>query len=241
VWLLLCSSTDAPALWAYQGLRRFGVAPLELVFAEGLARADRWDHRLDAHGVHLTVTLADGRVIDASRVRGVMNRLITPSPMCTFWTAAQDSEYVQSELHAFYLSWLKSLPGIVINKPTGTGLCGSWMHPSEWTFRAARAGLKTRCYRQEARREPERFATHAKTGRLIAFQGEVFGSPPPEGIKTACTKLAEDAGAEMLGIDFQVDASGQWIFSDATPCPDLSLGGMPLLSRLANVLQDARP
>ena len=244
MWLVLCSSTDVPALWAYQGLSRLGFGPLELVLTDGLARASHWEHRLDARGIHLNLTLADGRVIDASQIRGAVNRVLFPSTI-TQWAASPDWDYVQAELHAFYLSWLNSLPGVVLNRPTATGLCGSWLHASEWALRAGRAGLTTRCYQQAAERSPEHCgmppAADATVRRVIAFHGQVFGSPVPPAVANGCTKLAQDVETALLGIDFQVDPRGEWIFSNASPCPDLSLGGMPLLRCVAQVLQEARP
>jgi hypothetical protein len=192
----------------------------------------------------LNVTLEDGRVIDASRVRGAVNRVLGPCPAFAGWEAAPDSGYMQAELHAFYLSWLKSLPGLLINRPAATGLCGPWLHASEWTLRAVRAGLKTRRYRHEAR--PGRSSAPPAAGsaasrQVIAFGGRVFGAAVPDELAAGCRRLADDAGTAVLGIDFHVDPSGHWLFADATPCPDLSLGGMPLLRRMAALMQETRP
>jgi hypothetical protein len=244
MWLVLCSSTDVPALWAYQGLRQLGFGPLELVLTDGLARASHWEHRLDARGIHLNFTLADGRVIDATRIRGAVNRVLFPSTIPE-WAVSPDRDYVQAELHAFYLSWLNSLPGVVLNRPTATGLCGSWLHASEWALRAGRAGLTTRRYQQAAQDSPEHGGVppvaDASVRRVIAFHGQVFGAPVSRGVANGCIKLAQDVETALLGLDFQVDPGGQWNFCDASPCPDLSLGGMPLLRSVAQVLQEARP
>jgi hypothetical protein len=249
MWLVLCSSTDFPALWAYQGLNQLGFGPLELVLVDGLSQASRWEHRLDARGIHLNFTLADGRVIDASQIRGAVNRVLFPSTMinqaATPSDSDSDSDYIQAELHAFYLSWLKSLPGVVLNRPTATGLCGSWLHASEWALRAGRAGLTTRRYQQAARDSPEHCGippvADAEVRRVIAFDGQVFGSPVPRDVANGCIKLAQEVETALLGIDFQVDPREEWVFCDATPCPDLSLGGMPLLRSVARVLQEALP
>jgi len=244
MWLVLCSSTDVSALWAYQGLCQLGFGPLELVLAEGLNHAIRWEHRLDARGIHLKLTLADGRVIDVSQVRGAVNRVLFPAPL-TRWAASADYDYIQAELHAFYLSWLKSLPGVVLNRPTATGLCGAWLHASEWAFRAGRAGLPMRPYRQGAQERPEpgdrRPLAEAPSRRVIVFDDQVFGAPVPADVVRGCKKLARAVDTAILGIDFRVDACGQWQFCDATPCPDLCVGGLPLLQSLARVLQAAHP
>jgi hypothetical protein len=228
-------------LWAYDGLSRLGVAPLELVLVEDLFHATRWEHRLDADGTHLNFTMADGRRIDASRVRGAINRVLAPAPMSSQGTA--DADYIQAELYAFYLSWLKGLGGLVVNRATATGLCGPWLHASQWTLCAGRSGLQTRRYRQGAALHSPSSAARTTDGglrRVVTFQGELFGSEVPASVAQGCARLADAADIAMLGIDFEVDASGRWLFADATPCPDLTVGGLPLLRALAQTMQEVR-
>jgi len=241
MYLVLCSSYDSPALWAYEGLKQLGVAPIELVLAESLALASQWEHRLDRNGTHLKIVLADGRVICGSRVRGTINRLHAPSPRIAQQAVDSDREYAQSELQAFYLSWLNGLPGVVINRPTPVGLCGAWYHASEWASRASRAGLRITRHRQSGHDNPDQsyqrplphgIAKHT----VIAFRGEVFGREVSRPIADACVRLASSAKAELLGVDMYLDVDGQWTFAHASTSPDLSLGGAPLLMRLAQEL-----
>ena|ERR1700678_1237868 len=243
MWLVLCSSSDPSGLWIYQGLKQLGVAPLELVLAEWLAYGAQWEHRLDGPSTHLKIVLPDGRVLCSSRIRGAINRLIAPPAAQAQRAAESDKDYAQAELQAFYLSWLNGLPGVIINRPTAVGLCGSWYHPSEWACRASRAGLPVPTYRQTGHDAPELSyrslaPAGARTLNVIAFRGEVFGGALPESIVRGCTKLAEDVQAEMLGIEFCAAENGQWTFSNATPCPELSTGGMPLVQRLAQALTE---
>jgi hypothetical protein len=243
MWLVLCSSSDPAGLWVYEGLRQLGVAPLELVLAEALAFGSRWEHRLDASGTHIKIVLPDGRVLCSSRIRGAINRLLTPSPGIALQAVASDKDYAQAELQAFYLSWLKGLPGIVVNRPTAMGLCGSWFHPSEWAYRASRAGLPAPVYRQSAHDVPDhchrsRVPEGAAKQNVIAFRGEVFGGQVPDTLVRACAKLAQEAEAEMLGIELYAAENGDWTFASATPCPDLSAGGNSLLQRLAQALTE---
>jgi hypothetical protein len=240
MFLVLCSSSDRSGLWVYQGLRQLGVA-VELVLSEWLAYGSQWEHRLDSNGTHLRIALPDGRVICSSRVRGAINRLLAPAPGVAQQAAASDRDYAQAELQAFYLSWLKGLPGMMINRPTSVGLCGSWYHTSEWTCRAYRAGLPVQPYRQSAHDAPERaYLSPAPEGaarlNLIAFHGQVFGGEVSDPIARACTKLALDAEAELLGIEMYGDRNGDWTFANATPYPDFSLGGQPLLESVAQNL-----
>jgi hypothetical protein len=238
MWLVLCASSDPSGLWVYEGLRQMGVAPVELVLAEWLACGSQWEHRLDANGTHLKITLQDGRVLCSSRIRGAINRLMAPFPGIVERAAASDKEYAQAELQAFYLSWLHGLPGIVINRPSAIGLCGSWFHPSEWVIRADRAGLPTPVYRQSGHDSPDKgYRSLPPDGaailRLITFGGEVFGGQVPETTSRACVRLALEAKTEMLGVELYAARNGEWTFANATPCPDLSAGGKPLLERLA--------
>ncbi len=254
MYLVLCSATDASGLWAYEGLKHLGVAPLELVLAESLAQpATRWEHRIDRSGAHIKIALPDGRVLCGSRIRGAINRLTGPSPMIAQQAADSDREYAQAELQAFYLSWLNGLPGLVLNRATPSGLCGAWHHASEWAMLAGRAGLPVRAYRQSASDAPEQFyMPRAPEGvvpySFIAFAGEVFGGELygvqlPEPVVQACARLANDAKAQVMGTDLYLDGhgldtEGRWSFASATPSPDLRVGGMPLLRRIAEELTE---
>jgi len=152
-----------------------------------------------------------------------------------------DSDYVQAEMYAFYLSWVNALPGVVINRPTPLGLCGPWYHASEWVYRASRVGLRTPQYRLSGRESlATTFNTLAPAGattiNVITLGGKVYGGYLPKATAGACSDLAEDAGADLLGITLYLDNDHNWTFAGAVPMPDLAVGGMPLLSALANQL-----
>jgi hypothetical protein len=243
MWLVLCSSSDPSGLWVYEGLRQLGVAPLELILAEWLGYGSQWEHRLDGSGTHLKIVLPDGRVLCSSRIRGAINRLLVPPAGIAQRAAASDKEYALAELQAFYLSWLNGLPGLVINRPTAVGLSGSLYHASEWVYRAARAGLPAPAYRQSGHDGAERgYSSLAPEGvaklQVITFGGEVFGGRVAEPIARACAKLAQEAETEMLGIELYATENSEWTFANATPYPDLSVGGAPLLQRLAQAFNE---
>jgi hypothetical protein len=241
MWLVLCSSSDTSGLWVYEGLRQLGVGPIELVLSESLAFGRRWEHRLESSATQFRVTLPDGRVLCSSRIRGAINRLLAPAPGIEQQAAISDREYAQAELQAFYLSWLQGLPGVVINRPGAVGLCGPWYHTSEWVCRASRAGLKAPVYRQTATDIAEGgYASltpdGATTINVIAFRGQVYGGRVAEPVARACTRLAQEARTELLGIELRASQNGEWTFAGATPCPNLEVGGMPLLRSLAQAL-----
>jgi hypothetical protein len=252
MWLVLCSSSDAAALWAYQGLQQLGLAPLHLVTAESLACAARWEHRVDSGASEVKITLSNGQIIESAKIRGVLNRLHAPHEFTALRAVAPDRAYAQAELQAFYLSWLHALPGAVINRPSPLGLSGPWLHASEWTLRASRAGLRTCTYRQRShdaaeelqpapcrtfngeraiRERASRERTMARS--VIALHGRIFGGALPADVEKACSRLAADVETEMLGIQLNPCGNREWAFAGANPAPDLRMGGAPLLMHLA--------
>ena len=240
MWLILCSSDDKPALWAYQNLKALGLAPLQLVTAEMLACSLRWQHSLGKNGANVAIGLADGCTIHSGRVRGVLNRL-TSIPMLHLQIAKPgDREYAAQELTAFFTSWLYALPPPVLNQPTPQGLCGSNLHASEWIALAARAGLPTAKYSQTSRQPLEQINTDGKfvpravpTKTLIAVGRHVVGHPASRDMQQGCCRLAQLSRTALLGIHFSLGRAGAWTFAGATPFPDLRLGGRDLIAALA--------
>lgn len=247
MWLVLCHTTDVAALWAYQGLKARELAPLELISAESLTYSLCWAHRIGAAGTDVEITLADGRAIRSDHVRGVLNRLLFV-PLEHWRSATQgDRDYVQQELTAFYASWLYSLPCPVINRPTALSLAGSWRHPSEWNWLAARAGLPTSVYRQSslnlATETPgDSGSSPAGTRRETVFTlaDRFIGPAATAELREGCLHLAELSGTTLLGIEFNVDTHGEWLFVNATPTPNLILGGSALLNEIQLALERPR-
>jgi hypothetical protein len=244
MWLVLCTSNDVAALWAYQGLKAGGLAPLELVRAEVLAYSVHWEHRLGADGVHVAITLADGRRIRSDTLRGVLNRLSWAPPEHLVMAHPGDRDYATQELTAFYLSWLYALPGPVLNQPTPQGLSGQWRHVSEWVWLASKAGLPTPEYRQSSHDyldemgvERRLVPTSTPVNTVLVVAEHVVGAPAPPDILKGCQRLAELSRTELLGVEFAAGSAGPWTFTGATPWPDLRLGGQALLDVLASVLR----
>lgn len=238
MWLVLCAANDLAALWAARGLTNAGLQPLEIVTAEALAYNRRFEHRLTRGQPSVNITLMDGRVIKGATVRGTLNRLQF-IPSAHLRTAnAKDRQYAEQEILALYLSWLHGLPGAMVNRPAPQGLCGAWRHPSEWNRLAARAGLPTSPYRQsESHAAPSLYSETPSTNQMvIVVQGHCCGPRLPEAIDAACARLAELAATDLLGVDFHLTPTGEWIFSKATPFPDLRLGGPEVLTTLAQAL-----
>lgn len=241
MYLVLCSTYDSSAHWAYQGLKDLGLEPLELITADHLAYAPFWEHRVGKDGAQVRIGLADGRTVSTPEIRGVVNRLLGAPPDLTRLAASTDREYADAELAALYTSWVHALPNS-INRPTPQGLCGSWRHTSEWVLLASQAGLATPPYRQNAKSKPESgYASLAPDGapitRVIALRERLFGAPTPAEVAESCRRLRAAAQTELLGIEFFATPAGEWTFAFATPYPDLMLGGPPLLEALAEELK----
>jgi hypothetical protein len=235
MWLVLAESTDAAAAWAAAGLARRGLRPLHVVTGEQLGSTLRWEHRVGAGPPSVDVTLADGRRVRSAEVRGTLNRLIAVPAAAVARVERADREYARSELFALYASWLHALPGRVINPPSALGLSGRWRAATEWTALAAQAGLAV----EPVRMSGDRSAGGAPVGRrsdatVIVAARQVVGAPLPAEARQACVRLAELADTPLLGIELARGCS----FVDASPWPNLTAGGEPLLDALAAALME---
>jgi hypothetical protein len=238
MYLVICSATDLPALWAYRGLKARGLAPLELIHAETLARSLRFEHRLGAAGVDIRIALPDGRTIGNHTIHGVLNRLAWLQLDQLPWVDSDDRDYATQELTAFFLSWLHAVSRPVVNRATPQGLAGQWRHGSEWVSLAARAGLPTQSYRQTSRDSGDAWEWPNKplaAQTVLVIADRTFGAPAPAALLRGCLGLARLAETELLGIDFAVSEEGSWSFAGATALPDLRLGGEALLDILASL------
>jgi hypothetical protein len=237
MWLVLCTSDDLPALWAARGLAARGLQPLEIVTAEALMYNRSFEHRLVAGKASVRITLADGRVIDSATVRGTLNRIQTV-PFLHLRAQPADRQYAEQELFALYLSWLDALPGKMLNRPTPRSLCGEWRHPAEWAWLANQAGLPASVYGQsDVREAPAPRIPAPSTRSIVVVDGICCGASAPPDIAAGCSRLSEISAIPLLGIDFHVSRSDQWVFTSATPMPVLQLGGDKLQDALVSFLR----
>jgi hypothetical protein len=246
MWLLLSEKTDAAALWAYQGLKDRGFAPLEWITPQSLNPSVQWNHRLGEKGNNVQITLADGRKIDNETIQGVINRLVSVPFEWQGLMHPDDREYAIQELTAFYISWLHVLPCPMFNRPTPQGLCGQWRHPSEWLLLAAQAELPTPPYHMSS--DSTKDVTdwsldlpYASSVHTVFVVGDrVIGVPANSPMRSQCQHLAQLSGTQLLGVDFAIAPTKNWLFTGATPFPDLRLGGVDLLDMLFEILQSER-
>lgn len=237
MWLVICSLDDKGGLWAYEGLRRRDLRPLELITAEVLGCALRWEHRLE-HGEVLTrFTLADSRSFDSKEIRGTLNRLQRAPAYHLNSSAAEDRDYSWQEFHAFFLSWLAGLPGVVLNPAQPAGLAGPWLHPSEWRWRAVQAGLPVVPYKHSLDAPPAMEDAHQGYQPPLAPShawvcGNHVVGQLPEALHEASRALARNAGCPLLQLGFDP----QWRFLTASTEADLRSGGDALLNAIARTL-----
>jgi hypothetical protein len=237
--LIFCEPFDHAALWAAARLRERGIST-ELITADDLAAAERWEHRVGASGATIEIQLADGRRVSGGETRGVLNRLSFLPAAWLQRIGGPDRDYAVQEMYALYISWLHALPGPVLNPPQPQGLCGNWRHRSMWSALAGRAGLPTPPYRQSSDDDPSlAWQPQSLPAPVTAFTvGSHVVAPPvlPLALHDACRRLSEVAGAPLLGVDFTLDPYGAWCFAEASVMPDLMRGGEPLIDAIAETL-----
>lgn len=203
---------------------------------ESLAWGAKWEHRLGTIPPSCRITLRDGRKLDTALLRGTINRLICVPPSAVALARPEERQYVLQELTSLFMSWLYGLPGVVLNRATPQGLGGDWKHSSQWSVLAANAGLSVYPYRLAASTRMDRDVIHTPIERLTFFVllgSQVVGPEAPPRVTEACRRLARLSGEGLIGIELTKD----FHFVDASPMPDLRLGGAPFLDALAGVLK----
>jgi hypothetical protein len=214
---------------------------VDIVTAPVLEAALTWRHGISADGAAgVAIQLADGRRISSDEPAGVLNRISHVPRSRVDRVGGADSDYAAMEMNALFLSWLEALPGPLVNPPTPQGLCGRWRHPSEWAVLAARVGLGAAPYRQSHDSDPDSaWLVPPRPGATTVFAvGDSAVAAPhvPSHARDGCVRLARLAGEVLLGVDLIQGPAGIWQATGASPTPDLTRGGEPLIDALAHVL-----
>jgi hypothetical protein len=234
MWLVLCHTNDASALWAFNGLKARGMRPIELVTAETLAFSLRWEHRIGANGTSIRIELPDGRVLDNERIHGVLNR-IQFVPMSHWrWASDQERDYVQQETYAFYTSWLNAFSCPILNPATPLGLCGAWLSEARWLKLAAQVNLPVPAYTSDSARP---ICSPQRTVLVAGTAVEPAGLPAV--VEEGCRKLACLSETPLLAIGFSLNPDGAWEFRGANPVPDLRAFGEKSLDCIQAGLEKA--
>ncbi|MER7112090.1 hypothetical protein [Streptomyces sp. NPDC000229] len=231
MWLVLCDREDQAARWVGTELRERGLDPVELVDSGTLTRSVRSVHRIEEDRASFEITLPDGRTLASDDVEGVLNRLTYAPVEHLVFASEADTRYAVAEVSALVLSWLQCLAPVTVNRPSPLGLCGAWRSPAEWSVLAAGAGLPVAPLRLSS--EGGTTATTKAAARTVVVLGEhVFGCGAIPALRPACRRLARAAGADLLGVDLELDEKHGARFAGATLLPDLRIAGTALVARL---------
>lgn len=239
MWLALCDTRDAAALWAIAGLRRRGLSPLIAVTPGALVLSRRLAHEIRDGRAHSRFTLPDGREVACDDVCGVLNRWRALPLEHLAGATTEDSRYAVQEIHAIVLSLLAGFGERAINAPTPQGLAGHERAPAEWTLLAGRAGLPTLPFRMTSDAPPSLIAG-GQVASVVVLDDDVHLAAArlrlPTDLHPACVALRRLAGVRVLGVDLHRGSDDTWWFRGATPVPDWRIGGEPLLDGLLAAL-----
>ena len=227
MWLVLTDSADESGLWAYSRLRSRSRGQTHILLLEELDHTTTtWTHDVGRQGTRTRVQLADGRRVEESGRGAVLNRLSrAPWALLTAGPPVE-AAYATSELHAFAMSWIRSLAPVVVNAPTAQGLSGRWRPALHWRALAVQAGLPVVPLHLSST-EPATPEDAGPSAVVLAVGGELVGASAPPAVRGAVRRLALLADTAILGLRFSgaEPAAGGWRLLDATPQPDLRSAG----------------
>ena len=235
--VILTHAQDAAALWLHAALSTLAIDDVELVAVEQLVYSRRIIHRLDRTGDRGAIHLADGRVMRAEAITGLINR-VQYLPTQHFATAeASDRAYATQELSAFMLAWLDSIAGRVINPAVPFALDGGAFQPETVVHLAAAAGLPTTTWRVGTN-GPESGATPTLpvSHTAIVLDGRLFGAPLASHLQDGCRQLAALLGVPLLQVLLHRSDQNEWRFVGASGATDFRIGGRPFAAAIARAL-----
>lgn len=237
--LVLAHGFDESAFWAFSRLRARCRDRVELVLAESLDPAvTSWTHRVDSDQAGVEVRSNSGIVLRSRGAGAVLNRLTWPVNDLATAAPATDAAYAASEMRAFAMSWVRSLAPIVVNAPTAQGLSGRWRSPLHWRVLGARAGLAVAPLHLASRRPDDDEGGGAVGTTVLAVGGDLLDPAVPAAVRRGVHRLTALAATTILGVRFAGadPAAAGWRFLDATPQPDLRIGGEAGIAALEKVL-----
>jgi hypothetical protein len=150
--------------------------------------------------------VADGEVVDAAHIGGVVTRLPCVVESELPHIHPSDRMYVAAEMTAFLLFWLSSLSCPVLNRPTPTCLAGPNLPWEQWCYVATKRGLSVA--------PPDVDAVI----KVTVVGDRCIGGGQAEA--TAARAVAASVGATLLVVHFAEQPSGTFVSAD--PWPDLA-------------------
>lgn len=237
--LVLCDPADKPALWAGQQLRKRGVMPVEFVSPAELLLARRLAyHAENGKPVYAVAELSRGRNIDTRQLRATINRANRIEYPQIRFAAARDRNYVQAEMDAVMLAWLGALPNPVFNPADPSGWCGPLLHPFAWALHAQATGFTTPTYRCGYSGLAHPAPSNQPMSIHLVFAEQTFPALALP-LRQAAIALAARVGIPLMGITLAWSPDGKATFIEATPMPDLRLGGDAFIDTFISILASA--
>jgi hypothetical protein len=153
-----------------------------------------------------------GRSVAVGEIRGVVTTLETLTIRDLAHIGREDRSYVVSEMYAFLLAWMRTIPCRVLNRPTPQSLAGCGWHREQWVLVADALGIPTVPVSEPAERSDERDAPIAVThvgGRTL--------DAPSDAVGGGVAKLASAAGMSTLVARFRDGSPPRLVGAEMLP------------------------
>jgi hypothetical protein len=161
-----------------------------------------------------------GQIVPVSTITGVLTRLPAIHAVMLPHIHAADRDYVASEMTAFLIAFLSSLPCRLLNRPTAGSLLGPAWRPEQWTRTAAKAGIPVRPIHRSVRLSALSTSESEIVAEVTVIGDRILGGVEPS-LAAWAHSLAQAAGVGMLTLGFALYGSGLALAS-ANPMPDLN-------------------
>ncbi|OCP00659.1 MULTISPECIES: hypothetical protein [unclassified Ensifer] len=232
--LVLANPDDREALWLRTALVSLVDMPVEVLTPTRLICARSITHRLPSTSGGFRFEFADGGVLLAGEVAGLVNRMTTMPTAHLEFAAPVDRAYAEAELHAFLLGWLGSLACPMLNPPAPESLAGAWHSEVAALHLATLAGLNCAVASVDA---DAPFLPARTPAQMVHFvlDGKVIGPILPAGDRDALLQFGHLWGTRLLQVE-TARQGGKLTFVSASALPHYSLGGRALVRAMAEVL-----
>jgi hypothetical protein len=179
--------------------------------------------RVSSTAADSSVCVADGLLLEEREIDGVLTLLPCVFEQELAHIRPPERRYVAAEMTAFLTFWLSRLRCPKLNPPSAGCLSGPGWRPERWVAAAAEAGLPVKPVRRGTRLSGPPGGAQCKAA--VTVVGEHYlGDERPE-LRSRARTLASAAGLELLGVEFEEEEGGEYLFSAASTFPDLSGDG----------------
>ena len=215
--ILMASERDEQALAL---ARRYAGDGLRLLVPADLSRPG-WRWR--SAGPRSTVALIKAERLLPGDIDGVITRLPWVLQCDLPDIRACEQEYVASEINAFLLAWLVSLPCPLLNRPSAQCLSGPGWRPQMWVNKACELGIAARPVHQNVslHARPAAAETQPQDAVTLTVVGSTVVGKADAALKRNARRLAAAANVQLLSVHF--DSAGRdAMLLGASLWPDLS-------------------